>query len=65
MPIEQYLEEGNIRPIREYLKEHIYQYGMCKDTDTLLRDMTGEGFAPQYYLKYLEEKANRILNYKK
>lgn len=56
MPIEQYLRDGNFTPIREYLKEHIYQYGKKKTTQQILKDITGEEFSPTYYIKYLKEK---------
>lgn len=56
MPIEQYLRDGNFTPIREYLKEQIYQYGKKKTTQQILKDITGEEFSPTYYIKYLKEK---------
>lgn len=56
MPLKSYLEEGNLKPIQEYLKEHIHRFGQCKNTQELLQDMTGEGFNPDYYITYLTEK---------
>lgn len=56
MPIEQYLRDGNLTPILEYLKEHVYQYGKKKTTQQLLKDITGEEFSATYYIKYLKEK---------
>lgn len=56
MPMEEYLKEGNLTPIREYLKEHIYQFGKKKTTQQLLKEMTGEEFCADYYVKYLKEK---------
>lgn len=60
MPFEQYLEEGNITPIREYLKDSIHKYGMMKDTNELLKDMMNEEFNPDYYIQYLKEKYRKI-----
>ena len=60
MPLEEYLERGNLQPIREYLKEHIYQYGKKKNTNELLRDMMGEEFNADYYIKYLKEKYAKL-----
>ena len=60
MPLEQYLEEGNLTPIRDYLKEHIYQYGKRKSTNEILKEMTGEEFTADYYIKYLEEKYTKL-----
>ena len=60
MDLEQYLKDGNLTPIREYLKEHIYQYGKQKDTNTLLKEMTGEEFKADYYIQYLKEKYTKL-----
>lgn len=56
MPLEQYLSEGNFKPINEYLKEHIHSFGKTKTTNELLKDMMEEEFNPQYYVDYLKEK---------
>ena len=56
MPLETYLEEGNLVPIREFLKSHIYQYGKKKTTNEILKEITGEEFSATYYIKYLKEK---------
>ncbi len=60
MPIKQYLEEGNLAPIREFLKEHIHKYGGSKNTQELLQETTGEKFNPEYYIKYLTEKFTEL-----
>lgn len=60
MPLEQYLKDGNILPIREFLREKIHQYGKSKTTNELLKDMTGEEFNADYYVKYLKEKYQKI-----
>lgn len=56
MPFEDYLKEGTITPIRDYLRDHIHQYGKTKNTNELLLEMTGEEFQPSYYISYLKEK---------
>lgn len=56
MPIRQYLLESNLKPIQEYLKEHIHRFGQAKNTQELLKNMTGEEFNPDYYIAYLTEK---------
>ena len=60
MPVKTCLEEGNLMPIRDYLKEHIHRFGCCKTTQEILTDMTGEGFNPEYYIQYLTEKYSRL-----
>lgn len=60
MPVDEYLESGNLLPIRDYLKEHIYQYGKRKKTNEILKEMTGEEFNPSYYIQYLKDKYTKL-----
>ena len=60
MPIKQYLEDGNLAPIREFLCDHIHKYGGSKNTQELLKDTTGEEFNPKYYIAYLTEKYTKL-----
>lgn len=60
MPIKTLLEEGNLAPIREFLKEHIHKYGGSKNTRELLQETTGEDFNPEYYIAYLTEKFTEL-----
>lgn len=60
MPLEQYLKDGNLLPIRDFLKEKIHQYGKSKTTNELLLEMTGEEFNADYYIKYLKEKYQKL-----
>ena len=62
MPLEDYLKEGNLLPIREFLKEKVHQYGKSKTTNEILKEMTGEEFNADYYIKYLKEKYQKIYN---
>lgn len=56
MPFHDYLREGNLSVIREYLKDHIHKYCSQKSTMELLTSMTGEAFTADYYIRYLTEK---------
>lgn len=60
MPFEDYLKEGNLLPIREFLKEKVHQYGKSKTTNEILKEMTGEEFNADYYIKYLKEKYHNL-----
>ena len=60
MPVREYLTKGNLVPIREFLKEHIHQYGMTKTTQEMLKETTGEGFNPDYYIEYLTKKYTEL-----
>ena len=59
MTLEKYLEEGNLLPIREFLREHVHQWGKAKTTGEILRETTGEDFDARYYVEYLKEKFGR------
>ncbi|WP_028402750.1 carboxypeptidase M32 [Ectobacillus panaciterrae] len=56
------LEEGNIEPVRQWLTEHVHQYGKMKKPLEILRDVTGEGLNANYLADYLEEKYKAIYN---
>jgi len=54
------LAEGDITPIKQWLSEHIHQYGKLKKPLELLHDITGEGLNVQYLIDYLKEKYSDI-----
>ena len=54
------LREGKIDVIREYLRENIHQYGKLKTSRQIIKDVTGEDFNPDYYIRYLKEKYGRL-----
>jgi len=56
MPLKDYLKEGNLTPIREYLRDNVHKHGATKNTNEILKGMTGEEFNADYYVKYLREK---------
>lgn len=56
MPFDDYLSEGNLTPIREYLRDSIHKYGATKNTSRILKDVTGEKFNADYYVNYLKER---------
>ncbi len=60
MPVEQYLKEGNLVPIREFLRDSIHKYGATKNTNEILQDVCGEKFNPDYYINYLKEKYTKL-----
>ncbi|HEX3077258.1 MAG TPA: carboxypeptidase M32 [Lachnospiraceae bacterium] len=60
MPFEQYLKDGNLAPIREYLGEHIHKYGATKNTNEFLKEMMNEELNADYYVQYLKEKYTKL-----
>lgn len=51
---------GDFTPIRQWLAEHWYRYGMLYDNDTLLQKITGEPLSAGYLCDYLEGKFSAI-----
>lgn len=58
--IEGALATGTIRPIADWLKEHIHKYGSTKYPKDILRLATGEDFNPDYYVDYLIGKYSKL-----
>lgn len=55
LDLTEYSQE-TIRKIRLWFGENIHQYGKCKTTTELIREITGEDLNPSYYIQYLKEK---------
>lgn len=62
MPLETYLKEGNLVPVREFLNNAIHKYGATKNTNELLMDLMQEELNADYYIKYLKEKYTKLYN---
>lgn len=62
IPVNDYLKEGNLTPIREFLRDMVHKYGATKNTNQLLKDVTGEEFNADFYVNYLKEKYEKLYN---
>ncbi|MDF2540260.1 MAG: ypwA [Herbinix sp.] len=60
MPIDDYLKVGNLTPIREYLRDNIHKFGAVRNTNEILKQVCGEEFKADYYVKYLKEKYKKL-----
>lgn len=60
MPLNDYLKQGNLTPIREFLRDNIHKCGAVKNTNEILKDVCGEEFRPEYYIDYLKEKYTKL-----
>jgi len=60
MSISEYLLQGNLTPIREFLRDNIHKYGATKNTNELLKSVCGEEFMADYYVNYLKEKYTKL-----
>lgn len=56
IPFEEYLREGKLYKIRDYLDNKIHKYGKAKTLEEILLSVTGEGLDSKYYIQYINEK---------
>jgi len=54
------LENGDLAPINEWNREHIWKFGCLKKPGQLLTDALGEEFDPYVYTDYLEKKYGEL-----
>ncbi|KAA9006360.1 carboxypeptidase M32 [Paenibacillus spiritus] len=57
---EELIAAGNLLPIRDWLKEKIYVYGMSETPSEIIERVTGEPLNPDYLADYLEAKYREI-----
>lgn len=60
LDIEQCMRDNQFTKIKDWLKEHIHQYGGMYLPKKQIEMATGEPFNPEYYVEYLEEKYSRL-----
>lgn len=53
-------EKGDLLPIRDWLKEHVFSIASISTPDEWIRAITGESLNPEYFLTYLEEKFSAL-----
>lgn len=58
--VDEVLESGDIKPILDWLRENIHQYGGVYDANHILLKVTGESFNPNYYIDYLVDKFTKL-----
>jgi carboxypeptidase Taq len=54
--VEAMFERGEFRPLREWLREHIYRHGGKYPPRELLQRVAGSDLDPEPYLEYLQTK---------
>jgi len=58
--VERCVAEGDLSPIRDWLRENIWQYGCLYKPSELLDRVLGEPFDPMVYVAYLENKVKDV-----
>lgn len=64
LDVDALIAAGNLKPIVEWLGEHLYRFGSMMDPGELLEQCCGEPFDPTYFTDYLTEKFSRIYGLK-
>lgn len=62
MDVDKVLENGELYKIKEWLGNKIHRFGRFKETEEIIKEVTGEGLNPKYYIDYLKEKYSKIYN---
>ena len=52
--------KGDLLPIRDWLKAHVFSIASITTPDEWIRAITGESLNPDYFLTYLEEKFSAL-----
>ncbi|GAA0600115.1 carboxypeptidase [Virgibacillus siamensis] len=63
MDIHKLVSEGKFDPIRNWLTDHIHQYGKMKKPLEIIEDVTQEKLNPDYLVNYLHDKYGAIYNF--
>nr|WP_091271141.1 carboxypeptidase M32 [Alteribacillus persepolensis] len=53
-------QNGDLAPIRTWLRDNVHQYGRMKNPEDILKDATGESINPTYLLTYLQTKYTNL-----
>jgi carboxypeptidase Taq len=54
------LENGELKPIKEWLTDHVHKFGKMKDPLDILKDTTGESIDATHLINYLNEKYRNV-----
>jgi carboxypeptidase Taq len=54
--IKKLVEKGDFKPILDWLRRNIHQYGSLYYPGELVKKVTGENLNPRYFLDYIKEK---------
>ncbi len=56
LDIKKLVEKGDFKPILNWLRKNIHQYGSLYYPDELVEKVTGEALNPDYFLSYIRKK---------
>ncbi|WP_163969822.1 carboxypeptidase M32 [Oceanobacillus halotolerans] len=58
--IDSFIKNGDFHKIRQWLTEHIHQFGKMKKPLDIVQEVTEEDINPQYLIQYLTDKYTKI-----
>lgn len=58
--VDQLLADGQLAPIKQWLVDHVLQYGKLRTPDELVRDVSGEELNPNHLIQYFREKFGAV-----
>lgn len=62
--LEDWVRNGKFQSIKEWLNRNIHVKGKLLSTENLLKEVTGEGLNPEYFIAYLKNKYDKIYRLK-
>lgn len=60
VPVDECIAKGDLSPLNEWNREHIWRYGSLKTPKELLSNALGAEFDPRYFVEYLSEKYKKL-----
>ncbi|WP_138417051.1 carboxypeptidase M32 [Aquibacillus sediminis] len=63
LDIDKLIQNGEFSPIKDWLTDHIHQYGKMKKPLQIIKDVTNEELNPQYLVNYLTDKYQGIYQF--
>jgi len=60
--VDECVSKGDFKPINDWNREHIWQYGCLYKPKELFEKATGQAFNPKYFVDYLKKKYIDIYN---
>lgn len=64
LDVDQLMRDDQFQVIKDWLREHIHQYGGMYMPEKQIEIATGEPFDPEYYVNYLTDKYSRLYGLK-
>lgn len=56
------VENGNLKPLLDWLRKNIHQHGMLYSAEEICRRITGEKLNFKYFMSYAQEKYSHLYN---